>query len=57
MAIKTDDVDPLVGSVVSPNDQVGKQCATGANWIGSVGETADHDGGAASGSGTNVDLS
>ena len=43
MAIKTNDVDPLVGGIVSPNDQVGEQRATGANWIGPVGETANNN--------------
>jgi hypothetical protein len=43
MAIKTDDVDPLVGGIVPPDDQVGQQRAAGANRIGPVGATANND--------------
>jgi len=48
MAIKTNHVDPVVGGVISADDQVGQR-ATGASGVGAAGSAADHNGRTASG--------
>jgi len=42
MAIETNDVDPVVGGVVPPDDQAG-QHAAGKTGVGAVGAAANCD--------------
>ena len=55
MAIEANDVDPLVGGVISSDDQVGPG-AGGAPGGGAGGSTAGNDGRAARLQRANVDL-
>jgi hypothetical protein len=42
MALKTNHVDPVVGGVISADDQTGQR-ATGASGVGAAGSAANHD--------------